>query len=71
MVLGVVRDPDVLAAGLLVGVNPLSGLYASMFGTVTGSSVTSSPFMAVQATGVRLAPSIPHVTSTSSPTSTT
>lgn len=51
IVLGVVSVPDGLAAGLLAGVNPLSGLYAYMFGTLTGSVVTSSSFMAVQATG--------------------
>ena len=51
LVLGVVSVPDGLAAGLLAGVNPLSGLYAYMFGTLSGSLVTSSSFMAVQATG--------------------
>ena len=51
LVLGVVSVPDGLAAGLLAGVNPLSGLYAYMVGTLTGSLVTSSSFMAVQATG--------------------
>src|SRR5271165_7536740 len=51
LVLGVESVPDGLAAGLLAGVNPLSGLYAYMFGTFTGSLVTSSSFMAVQATG--------------------
>jgi len=51
LVLGVVSVPDGLAAGLLAAVNPLSGLYAYMFGTLTGSLVTSSSFMAVQATG--------------------
>ena len=51
LVLGVVSVPDGLAAGLLAAVNPLSGLYAYLFGTLTGSLVTSSSFMAVQATG--------------------
>ena len=51
VVLGVVSVPDGLAAGLLAAVNPLSGLYAYMFGTVTGALTTSSTFMAVQATG--------------------
>jgi sulfate permease, SulP family len=51
LVLGVESVPDGLAAGLLAGVNPLSGLYAYLFGTVGGSFFTSSPFMAVQATG--------------------
>jgi len=32
-------------------VNPLSGLYAYLFGTVAGACLTSSSFMAVQATG--------------------
>jgi sulfate permease, SulP family len=51
LVLGVESVPDGLAAGLLASVNPLSGLYAYMFGTFTGSLVTSSSFMAIQATG--------------------
>jgi sulfate permease, SulP family len=51
VVLGVESVPDGLAAGLLAGVNPLSGLYAYLFGTVGGSFFTSSAFMAVQATG--------------------
>jgi SulP family sulfate permease len=51
LVLGVESVPDGLAAGLLAGVSPLSGLYAYLFGTVGGSLFTSSTFMAVQATG--------------------
>jgi sulfate permease, SulP family len=51
LVLGVESVPDGLAAGLLAGVNPLSGLYAYLFGTLGGSFFTSSAFMAVQATG--------------------
>ncbi len=51
LVLGVESVPDGLAAGLLAGVSPLSGLYAYLFGTIGGSFVTSSAFMAVQATG--------------------
>ena len=51
VVLGIVSVPDGLAAGLLAAVNPVSGLYAYMFGTVTGALTTSSTFMAVQATG--------------------
>src|SRR5271166_2768340 len=51
LALGVVSVPDGLAAGLLAGVNPLAGLYAYMFGTITGGCFTSSSFMAVQATG--------------------
>jgi sulfate permease, SulP family len=50
-VLGVESVPDGLAAGLLAGVSPLSGLYAYLFGTVGGSFFTSSAFMTVQATG--------------------
>lgn len=50
-VLGVESVPDGLAAGLLAGVSPLSGLYAYLFGTVGGSLATSSAFMTVQATG--------------------
>ena len=52
LVLGVESVPDGLAAGLLAGVSPLSGLYGYLFGTVGGSFFTSSAFMAVQATGV-------------------
>jgi sulfate permease, SulP family len=51
LVLGVESVPDGLAAGLLAGVNPLAGLYAYMFGTLSGAVATSSSFMAVQATG--------------------
>ncbi len=51
LVLGVESVPDGLAAGLLAGVNPLSGLYAYLFGTAGGALFTSSAFMAVQATG--------------------
>jgi sulfate permease, SulP family len=51
LVLGVESVPDGLAAGLLAGVNPLSGLYAYLFGTIAGGFLTSSSFMAVQATG--------------------
>ncbi len=51
LVLGVQSVPDGLATGLLAVVNPLSGLYAYLFGTVTGACLTSSSFMAVQATG--------------------
>ena len=39
LVLGVESVPDGLAAGLLAGVSPLSGLYAYLFGTVGGSFV--------------------------------
>ena len=51
LVLGVQSVPDGLAVGILAAVNPVSGLYAYMFGTFTGALFTSSAFMAVQATG--------------------
>ena len=51
LVLGVQSVPDGLAGGLLAAVNPLYGLYAYMVGTFTGALLTSSAFMAVQATG--------------------
>ena len=51
LVLGVESVPDVLASGLLAGVNPVSGLNAYLFGMVGGALFTSSTFMAVQATG--------------------
>ena len=49
--LGVESVPAGLASGLLAGVNPLAGLYGYLFGTFGGALVTSTPFMAVQATG--------------------
>jgi SulP family sulfate permease len=51
VVLGVQSVPDGLATGLLAGVNPLSGLYGYMLGTLGGALATSSAFMAVQGTG--------------------
>ena len=51
LVLGIESVPDGLAAGLIAGVNPLAGLYAYMFGTIGGSFLTSSSFMAIQGTG--------------------
>jgi sulfate permease, SulP family len=51
LVLGVESIPDGLAAGLLAGVNPAFGLYAYIFGTMTGALFTSAAFMVVQATG--------------------
>lgn len=50
VVLGVEAVPDGLAAGLLAGVNPLAGLYGYLFGMVGAAVLTSSAFMAVQAT---------------------
>ena len=51
LVLGVQSVPDGLATGLLAGVNPLSGLYAYMVGTISGALFTGSTFMVVQGTG--------------------
>jgi SulP family sulfate permease len=51
VVLGVESVPDGLASGLLAGVNPVSGLYAYLFGMVGAAAFTSSTFMAVQSTG--------------------
>lgn len=49
--LGVESVPDGLASGLLAGVNPVAGLYAYLFGTIGGATLTSTPFLAVQSTG--------------------
>lgn len=51
VLLGVESVPDGLASGVLAGVNPLAGLYGSLFGMVGAAFFTSSTFMAVQATG--------------------
>jgi SulP family sulfate permease len=51
LVLGVESVPDGLASGLLAGVNPVAGMYGYLFGMAGGALVTSSTFMAVQATG--------------------
>jgi SulP family sulfate permease len=69
LVLGIVSVPDGLAAGLLAAVNPLSGLYAYMFGTLSGALATSSSFMAVQATGAMaiIVADVPAVHSASDP----
>ena len=69
LVLGVESVPDGLAAGLLAGVNPLSGLYAYLFGTIAGGCLTSSSFMAVQATGAMaiVVADVPAVHSASDP----
>lgn len=50
LILGVEAVPDGLAAGLLAGVNPLAGLYGYLFGMIGAAALTSSAFMAVQAT---------------------
>src|SRR5580700_3135504 len=69
LVLGVESVPDGLAAGLLAAVNPLSGLYAYLFGTIGGALFTSSAFMAVQATGAMaiIIADVPAVHSASDP----
>ncbi len=51
LVHGLVSVPDGLAAGLLAGLNPISGLYGYLFGTLAGALATSSALMSVQATG--------------------
>lgn len=51
LVLGIESVPDGLASGLLAGVNPVSGLYAYLFGMAGAAMFTGSSFMAVQATG--------------------
>lgn len=51
LVLGIESVPDGLASGLLAGVNPVSGLYAYLFGMAGAAFFTGSSFMAVQATG--------------------
>lgn len=51
LVLGLESVPDGLAAGLLAGVDPVSGLYGYLVGTAAGALATSSVFMSVQATG--------------------
>ncbi len=51
VVLGIEGVPDGLASGLLAGVNPVSGLYAYVFGVMSGALFTSTAFMAVQGTG--------------------
>ena len=51
VVLGLESVPDGLASGLLAGVDPVSGLYGYLVGTVAGAAATSSVFMSVQATG--------------------
>lgn len=51
VILGVESVPDGLASGLLAAVNPVSGLYAYLFGMAGSALFASSTFMAVQATG--------------------
>ncbi|WP_159602568.1 SulP family inorganic anion transporter [Agromyces humi] len=50
-ILGIESVPDGLAIGLLAGVNPVAGIYAFLFGMAGAAVLTSSTFMAVQATG--------------------
>lgn len=63
------KRPDGLAAGLLAAVNPLSGLYAYLFGTIGGALFTSSAYMAVQAMGAMaiIIADVPAVASASDP----
>ncbi|WP_431278667.1 SulP family inorganic anion transporter [Leifsonia poae] len=51
LVLGIESVPDGLASGLLAGVNPVSGLYAYLFGLAGSAFFASSTFLAVQGTG--------------------
>ncbi|MDA0180382.1 SulP family inorganic anion transporter [Solirubrobacter phytolaccae] len=51
VVLGVESVPDGLANGLLAGVNPVSGVYAYLFGMLGGSLLTSTALMSIQGTG--------------------
>ena len=51
VVLGVESIPDGLAGGILAGVNPVSGLYAYMYGAAFGALFTSTAFMTIQGTG--------------------
>ena len=42
--------PDGMAAGVLAGVNPVHGLYASIFGPVGGGLTSSSKLMVITTT---------------------
>ena len=48
--LAVALLPDGMAAAVLAGVNPVHGLFASMFGPVVGALTTGSTFMTVAST---------------------
>ncbi len=63
LTLGLVSVPDGLASGILAGVNPITGLYGYLVGTVTGALSTSSVVMSVQGTGAMavLIASIPEI----------
>ncbi len=50
-VLGLESLPDGLATGALAGINPVAGLYASIFGLLGGALVARSSLMIVQSTG--------------------
>lgn len=50
LVNGISNVPDGLATSLMVGVNPIHGLYASIFGPSVGSCFTSSQLMLISAT---------------------
>lgn len=50
LVNGVSNVPDGLATALMVGVNPIHGLYAAIFGPSVGSLVSSSQIMLISTT---------------------
>ena len=43
--------PDGMAAGVLAGVNPIHGLYASFAGPIVGGLTSSTPLMVITTTG--------------------
>jgi len=47
--LGIESIPDGMASGVLAAVNPIHGVYAYLFGTLSGAFVTNSVLMSVQA----------------------
>jgi sulfate permease, SulP family len=69
LVSGVQSVPDGLAAGLLAGVNPISGLHGYMVGTFVGAMATSAAFMTVQTTGAMatIIADVPEVHSAADP----
>ncbi len=48
---GLAAIPDGLAAGVMAGVNPIHGIYASIFGRIAGGLSTGSALMCVTTTG--------------------
>jgi SulP family sulfate permease len=69
IVLGIESIPDGLASGLLALVNPIYGVYGYMMGVFTGAFLTSSVFMAVQATGAMalVVASVPQISNSEDP----